>query len=242
MKDNGKSSSPIIAANSKKNTGEKPAPPARGKNSGKKARVSRMSNGVSDKAKSLVLERISDGILAFDNEMNTIYLNERAGEILGRESQSLLGKNFREEYPQADSVPFAGACQRAVETKTVVPFGGHFPASDNWFEGKVYPSEDGVSILIREGIPSREYSADDALAKSEEKFSKAFHLNPSPMAIIRVKDRRFFDVNQSLLNLLGYQREEMIEKSFEDLGISISAEEQQTLVKIWKADGNIYDQ
>ena len=67
MKVNGKSKTPITAAQSKRKNGE---------SGGKKARTSQQAskskiNGV----KSAVLERISDGILAFDAGMNYTYLN-----------------------------------------------------------------------------------------------------------------------------------------------------------------------
>ena len=88
MKKNGKSSTPIIAAHAKKNNGH---------------------NGTNDKMNSLVLERISDGILAFDAGMNHVYVNERAGEILGRDPQNPLGKNFWDEYPESAGSPCADA-------------------------------------------------------------------------------------------------------------------------------------
>lgn len=52
--------------------------------------------------------------------------------------------------------------------------------------------------------------ANESLANSEERFSKAFHESPLPTGIQSVGDRRFVDVNQRLAQIAGYKREEMI--------------------------------
>src|SRR5690349_18371496 len=150
MKSNGKSTTPIIAAHAKKNNGNKPAPPGKGKSNGAK-RVSRASKKAADKMKCQIMERIHDGIVAFDSEMNYTYVNEPAAKILGREPQDLVGKNFLEIYPDLMGSPFLDVCQRALETQTDIPFDGYFAPSNTWFEARIYPSSDGISILLREG-------------------------------------------------------------------------------------------
>ncbi len=104
-----------------------------------------------------MLDRISDGILAFDAGMNYTYLNERAGELLGRSAEELIGKNLEEEYSGAGRTPFMEACQRALETQSVVWLNEYFPATDRWLEGRVYPSEDGVSVLFTEGSGQKDH-------------------------------------------------------------------------------------
>jgi PAS domain S-box-containing protein len=52
--------------------------------------------------------------------------------------------------------------------------------------------------------------ANELLALSEERFSKAFHESPLPSAIQRLSDQRFVDVNQCLAEVTGYKRTEMI--------------------------------
>src|SRR5512139_629173 len=147
MKVNGKPKTPITAAQAKKNKGESGGTRARTSQQASKKKL----NGV----KTAVLDRISDGILAFDAGMNYTYLNERAGELLGRRSEELIGKNLGEEYAGAGRTPFMEACQRALETQSVVWLNEYFPATDRWLEGRVYPSEDGVSVLFTEGSGQR---------------------------------------------------------------------------------------
>jgi PAS domain S-box-containing protein len=52
--------------------------------------------------------------------------------------------------------------------------------------------------------------ANESLALSEERFSKAFHESPLPSGIQNLSDQRFVDVNQRLAEIAGCKRDEMI--------------------------------
>ncbi|MDB5047696.1 MAG: histidine kinase [Fibrobacteres bacterium] len=60
--------------------------------------------------------------------------------------------------------------------------------------------------------------------RAEERFSKVFRNSPSPMAISRMKDGIFIDVNEKFLGTFGFEREEFIGRSAVELGIA-SAEQ-----------------
>ena len=59
-----------------------------------------------------------------------------------------------------------------------------------------------------------------AQIQSEERFSKAFRLNPTAMSITRQSDGQVIEVNESFLNLTGYQRDEIIGKRYPDLHLT----------------------
>jgi len=61
--------------------------------------------------------------------------------------------------------------------------------------------------------------ADLALRSSEEKFSKAFTLNPVAMAITECTTGRFVDVNDIFIEYTGLRREEVIGKTVLELGL-----------------------
>jgi len=52
--------------------------------------------------------------------------------------------------------------------------------------------------------------ANESLAMSEERFSKAFHESPVPSGIQSLSDQRFVDVNQRLAEVAGRKRDDMI--------------------------------
>ena len=56
-----------------------------------------------------------------------------------------------------------------------------------------------------------------ALRVSEERFSKAFHNSPIPKAIQTLKEQRYVDVNDAFLQMTGFVREEVIDRTPADL-------------------------
>jgi two-component system, cell cycle sensor histidine kinase and response regulator CckA len=61
--------------------------------------------------------------------------------------------------------------------------------------------------------------ANELLAVSEERFSKAFHESPFPSGIQHLPDQRFVDVNQRFAQLTGYERTEMIGRTPAELSL-----------------------
>lgn len=51
----------------------------------------------------------------------------------------------------------------------------------------------------------------------EERFSKAFHANPSLTAILSLNEGRYVDVNESWLNAMEYSLHEVLGKSVQEL-------------------------
>jgi len=66
--------------------------------------------------------------------------------------------------------------------------------------------------------------AEDALRESEERFAKAFHSNPEPVAIHRLSDGTYIDVNQSFLAVTGFKREQIIGRTVDDINIVVDQE------------------
>jgi len=53
-------------------------------------------------------------------------------------------------------------------------------------------------------------AANEALRRSEERFVKAFRASPIPLVMQNVREQRYVDVNESFLQLTGFQREEVL--------------------------------
>ena len=73
-------------------------------------------------------------------------------------------------------------------------------------------------IVVVEDI-SRRKQAEEAQALSEQKFSMAFSANPAAIALTRMRDGLFIDVNDTWVALSGYTREESIGQSARTLHI-----------------------
>lgn len=62
------------------------------------------------------------------------------------------------------------------------------------------------------------------LRQSEEKFSKAFQTSPYAIAITRLKDSSFVDVNDAFIKISGYDRSELIQSNTLDLNLWLRPE------------------
>jgi PAS domain S-box-containing protein len=82
-------------------------------------------------------------------------------------------------------------------------------------------------------------SAVSGIKNSEEKFSKAFHSGAVLMAISRIDDGCFIDINDVFLKTLGFKREEVIGKTSADLDIFVDKEQRAKIKKIFDEEGRV---
>lgn len=164
------------------------------------------------------IERISDGFVAFDAQLNYIYVNKRAGELLRRKPEDLIGKNYWEEYPEAHETPFAKAYRQALETQMPILIEDYYAPWDRWFENRIYPSSDGILILFTE-ITERKKAETD-LQEQNRLIEALVETIPGLVYIYDwQKDLNVYS-NRGLEYLLGYtadQLQEMGQNSFGQL-------------------------
>ena len=86
---------------------------------------------------------------------------------------------------------------------------------------------------------TRRRQAEEAMRRSEEKFSTLFHANHIPMALTSYAAGQFIDVNEGFLQLSGYMREEVIGRSATDLNIWVYPEERAHIFSEIQAHGGL---
>jgi PAS domain S-box-containing protein len=82
---------------------------------------------------------------------------------------------------------------------------------------------------------------EEALRKSEEKFSKAFRATPDGMAISELETGRYIEVNEGYCRLYGHTREQMLGRTSVELGIWEDPRERALLVQGLKSAGVVRD-
>jgi PAS domain S-box-containing protein len=166
-----------------------------------------------------ILNAIPD--LMFLQTRDGVYLDYHASnkEQLLMPPEKYLGKNMREILPPELATKFSHYFERAVETgeTQVVEYTLMIQGSERWYESRVVTSGPNILSVVRD-ITARKRSLDQ-LRESEERFGKAFRSNPQPMSISTLADGVYIDVNDSLLAMSGYSRQEIIGHSSLALGV-----------------------
>jgi PAS domain S-box-containing protein len=75
--------------------------------------------------------------------------------------------------------------------------------------------------------------------EAQQRFERLFRSNPSLMAVSSASERKFVDVNDAFVALLGYSRSEVIGKGSAELGLFADLSQLETVVERLHADGHI---
>jgi PAS domain S-box-containing protein len=118
-----------------------------------------------------ILESISDAFMAVDTNWCYTYVNQKAAEIFGKEVQDLIGKNIWQESPEEFRQSCYTAYHQAFNAQNFLQLEEYYPVSQRWFENRIYPSTEGVSIFLKE--ITKEKQTEIALRESEERLSLA---------------------------------------------------------------------
>ena len=157
-----------------------------------------------------ILESITDGFLALDEQGRCTYSNETGARILGRPRQELIGKSVAELFPPAIASRINRACPVENGSDRSALFESYYPEPLNlWLEYHCHSSADGMSLYFRD-IGARK-EAEKARLESEAKIRSIFHA--APMGIGVLSGRVFLEANDRLCLITGYSRDELIGRS-----------------------------
>ena len=81
--------------------------------------------------------------------------------------------------------------------------------------------------------------AQHALRHSEERFFKAFHMAPGPMAILALDGLRILDVNTAFTSATGWRREEVLGRAEAEVGLWEQGEERGELERLLLEIGHL---
>ncbi len=86
---------------------------------------------------------------------------------------------------------------------------------------------------------SKERRVARKLADSEDRFARVFRANPQPVLLTTLEDCRYIEVNDSFLEMSGFQRDEVINHSSMELNMWPSPEEHTAFVETLKRQGSL---
>jgi PAS domain S-box-containing protein len=157
-----------------------------------------------------VFERVTDAFIAYDKNWNYTYLNKKAGEILGRSPEQLIGKNMWTEFPGKLAEPFYRLFFEVMEVQEPRRVEAWNQHHNGWFEGLLYPSPDGLSVYLQNITDKK--GAEQLLEEARKRYERIMETVQEGIWHIDENTSTTY-VNPYLASLLGYAPEDMIGKS-----------------------------
>lgn len=110
-------------------------------------------------------------------------------------------------------------------------------------DGSLVPVETRVSFGKWNGMDCVFGISKDLTAEQEaqQRFERLFRGNPAPMALSSLPDRRFSDVNDAFLKVLGYDRQAVIGKTSTEIGLFPNADQHKALADLLESEGSVKD-
>ncbi len=199
----------------------------------------------------LTFEQAAIGIVHTSSEGRWLLCNPRFAAILGYERDELAGKQFQQFTHPEDQAQSAlalhlmagGMAQSACFEKRYRHKDGHWV----WVALTISALRDGQGrpvhfIAFVEDISQRKQAekhleaVTEALKISEWRYRTVFQACPDCIAIIRVQDGVYIDINQVFVEIMGFEREEVIGRSSRELDIWADPLDREELVRILHKD------
>jgi PAS domain S-box-containing protein len=101
-------------------------------------------------ALAIELERVTDGFMAFDRDWRFTQVNSRAAAFFGRPPAELVGEHLLAVAPEIAGTVFHEHGERALREQAPQVYEEYFEPPGRWFEGRVYPARDGISVFFND--------------------------------------------------------------------------------------------
>ncbi|QRO01724.1 PAS domain-containing protein [Archangium violaceum] len=109
-----------------------------------------------------LLEAVTDGVLVLDVQERPTYINVSAERILGRSRQELLGHCLWNALPDLEETELGRACQSALRQGVPSTVEEHIVPLGAWLEARVFPSEEGLLVFLRDVTPLKQMETEYA--------------------------------------------------------------------------------
>jgi PAS domain S-box-containing protein len=150
-----------------------------------------------------ILESIADVFISIDQSWRLTYLNQRASQLFGQSPEQLLHGNLWDLFPDLIGTTFERESRRAIDLQIPITFEEFYPFLKSWFEVRLCPSADGLSIFWVDVAERRQSQA--------ELLEMSTALGNAVEGIARLDiTGHYIALNRAYAEALGYEQAEMI--------------------------------
>ena len=198
-------------------------------------------------------EQAAVGIVHASFDGRYLRCNTRFAEIVGYALEEIPGMTFQQITLPEDQAKCEAARQQmasgAIEGASLEKRYLRKDGSLTWVKLTCSTQRDAEgralhNIAIVEDINARKTAeeslaaAQEALRLSEERYRTAFQTSRDAIQINCWRDGGYIDVNQAFLDNLGFEREEVIGRTSQELGIWADAHDRQRLVEMLRQNSS----
>ena len=203
-----------------------------------------------------IIEQSFEGILLVDSDGAVIECNRACEDILGVPRAEVIGRKTWDIYRMLTRGTNTRVDSAEVFRQATLEM---IREGSTRYEGAseiVFVRPDGKSrILQQTAFPIRREGGnrvgvilqditerkenEEALRRSEEKFSRVFHTTPDAVAITRVRDGRYLDINEGFSTITGFSRHEVIGKTAAQLRVWVDENDRARLFEAVRTMGEV---
>ena len=181
-----------------------------------------------------ILKTAIDGIWMIDSSGYLREVNQAAANILGYTVEEMAGLHLLDI-----DVKISMADVKAHKPNIIAEGGMRFESRHKRKDGSLIDVEVSVSYIpVRGGRYiafvrdiSAKVTANRALQEAEERFRLAFNTSPDAININRLCDGMYIEVNQGFLDIMGFDREDVVGKTSLELDIWVDPKDRAELVR-----------
>jgi two-component system cell cycle sensor histidine kinase/response regulator CckA len=190
----------------------------------------------------LLVDSATELISTGDQQGRVTFMNKAFLRAIGWSEEEILGKYFA-DVVQSPNIP--------PELREEIRVG--VLEKGGWKGEALYRRKDGSDFPVYVSVGPLKDSTGRVIGnvgivqdlteskRAQERFYKAFHLNPEPITIATVSEGRYLDVNESFLRITGYRREEVIGRTSLELKFWERTEDRNRLIEALREQGLVRD-
>jgi PAS domain S-box-containing protein len=164
-----------------------------------------------------ILDTITDGFIVLDRDLRFTYVNRHAAAVMkttGFSREEFIGRDVREVFPRVVGTDLERAYLDAMRDQANTTFERRSEATGRWYEIRLYPTPDSLTIYHRDITQQRE--AKEQLREREDRLRAIFDHAAVGIAVARL-DGTFEEVNRRFADILGHTTAELCALTFAEI-------------------------